>query len=207
MNGFHPPSSKRRLWRRCGIPFALLAVLGSAAAARAEGEDTNVNSPSPAPAEPGNQGHFNTTFTLGATALTYGLTTNKLTTVADTVPFSEFIGAGYYITDRLRVALTLQFTEALTVPSTPPPSRFTTFALLPQINYTFAKPFFASLVAFIPLWFGGVPQAGFGVQGVIGASFPIAKALSLSVAIEVPWVMVPVETLGVTPLVGLAYRL
>ncbi len=206
MNELHPASSERCLWRRHLLPLTLLVVLGSAATARAEGDDTSVTSPSPAPAEPGNKGHFNTTFTLGATALTYGLTTNKLTTVADTIPFSEFIGAGYYITDRLRVALNLQFTEALTVPSTPPPSRFTTFALLPQINYTFAKPFFASLVAFVPLWFGGVAQAGFGVQGVIGASFPIAKALSLSAAIEVPWVMVPVETLGVTPLVGLAYR-
>ncbi|MHB8416457.1 MAG: hypothetical protein ACYDCL_00165 [Myxococcales bacterium] len=169
--------------------------------------DETVSATAPGAPAAGNAGHFNTTFTLGATALTYGLTTAKLTTVADTVPFSEFIGAGYFITDRLRVALNLQFTEALTVPSAPPPSRFTVFALLPQVNYTFAKPFFASLVAFVPFRFGGVDQVGIGVQGVVGASFPIGKELSLSAAIEVPWVMLPVETLAVTPLIGLAYRL
>ncbi len=160
-----------------------------------------------APPARADKGDFTTSLTLGATALTYGLTTHTLTTVADTLPVSEFIGAGYFPPDRRRSALNRQFTEAGTVPTPPPPSRFTIFALLPQVSYTFAKPFFASLVAFVPFRFGGVDQVGFGVQGVIGAAFPIAKDLWLSVAIEVPLVLVPVETIAVTPLVGLAYRI
>ena len=151
------------------------------------------------------------TFTLGATALTYGLPAGdkpgKLTTLADTVPFSEFLGAGYFLTDRWRIGLNLQFTEALTVPSPPPPSRFSTFALLPQVNYLFAKPFFASLVAFVPLRLGGVDELGFGIQGVVGAGFPVAKDLSLTAAVELPLLLTPVVSVGVTPLVGLAYRI
>ncbi|MHB1844174.1 MAG: hypothetical protein ACYCWW_04985 [Deltaproteobacteria bacterium] len=153
------------------------------------------------------KGDVTGTVTLGATVLTDSLTSGKLTTPAQILPVSEFVGAGYFLTDRLRVGMNLQFTEAATEPTPPPPSRFTVFALLPQVNYLFAKPFFVSLVGFVPLRFGGVDQLGFGVQGVIGAGVPIAKDLSLSLAVEVPLVLVPVETLGVTPLVGLAYRL
>ena len=157
------------------------------------------------------QGDVTGTFTLGAGALTYnfaeGSRPASLTTLAKTLPLSEFVGAGYFLTDRLRLGLNLQFTEALTVPTPPPPSRFTTFALLPQLSYLFARPFFVSLVAFLPLRFGGVDELGYGVQGVIGAGFPIAKDLSLTAALEVPLILAPVVALGLTPLVGLAYRI
>lgn len=128
-------------------------------------------------------------------------------TVADSFALSEFVGAGYFVTNRLRLGLNLQFTEAITEPSAPYPSRFTIFALLPQINYNFWGPLTASIVPTIPLRLDGENQAGFAVQAVLAAALPLGANFSAVVALEVPVFFYPTVSVGITPLIGVSYRL
>jgi hypothetical protein len=119
---------------------------------------------------------------------------------------SEFVGAGYSITDRWRVALNLQFTEAVVEP-TLPANQFTTFCLLPQVSYRFWWHMYAALIGFFPLRYDSVAQAGYGVQGLLGIAVPIAKDLKFTAALEVPFLIQPATYVGLTPIVGLSYKL
>ena len=128
-------------------------------------------------------------------------------TIADTFGLSQFVGAGYFVTDRLRLGLNLQFSEAVTQPTPPYPSAFTTFALLPQLNYNFWGPFTASLVPTIPLRMEGEPKVGFAVQAVLAAALPLGAGFSGVLALEVPVFFYPSVSVGLTPLIGVTWRL
>lgn len=144
--------------------------------------------------------------TLGMNVVSHNLDTGKTTTVADSAGLSEFIGAHYYFLDGWRVGMNLQFTELLT---TPPPggNRFSTFALLPQIGWHFYGPLFAGLVfGILPRTSGGA-NFDLAVQGVLGASAPIASHVSLSGAFEVPYNFDIHRTIGLTPLLGISVHL
>lgn len=128
-------------------------------------------------------------------------------TIADTFGFSQFVGAGYFVTDRLRLGLNLQFTEAVTQPTPAYPSAFTIFALLPQLNFNFWGPLTASLVPTIPLRLEGEWKAGFAVQAVLAAALPLGAGFSGVVALEVPVFFYPTVSVGLTPLIGVTWRL
>jgi hypothetical protein len=127
------------------------------------------------------------------------------TTIANSFQLSEFPGAGAFVTPRLRLGLNLQFTEAITNP--PAASRFTVFALLPQINYNFWGPLTASLVPSLYARLAGVNEFGFAVQGVFSAALPLGRGFSGVLALEVPLYVVPYVSIGITPLIGFSYHL
>ncbi len=152
-------------------------------------------------------GDVSATFSVGASMFQDKLATGSVTTIAKSFSPSEFIGAGYSITDRWRVALNLQFTEAVDVPSPQPSDRFTLFSLLPQVSYRFWWDFSAALIGFFPLRYDSVSQAGYGLQGLVGLALPITSDLKFTAALEVPFLIQPVAFVGLTPIVGLSYRL
>ncbi len=154
-------------------------------------------------------GDITSPFSLGANVYTHRFAAEgKMaadTTIANGVGLSEFPGIGYFVSDRLRLGLNLQFTEALTNP--PQGGAFTTFALLPQINFNFWGPFTASLVPTFVLRLAGVDQFGFNVQAVLAYGVSLGAGFSLQMAVEVPFYFVPMVSVGITPLVGVVYRL
>ncbi len=155
-------------------------------------------------------GDFTGTFSVGTALFQYKLQTSTQTAALHALPDyfspSEFIGAGYAITDDWRVALNLQFTEAVVEP-TLPANQFTTFCLLPQVSYRFWWQMYVALIGFFPLRYDSVAQAGYGVQGLLGVGVPIAKDLKFTAALEVPFLIQPATYVGLTPIVGLSYKL
>ncbi len=128
------------------------------------------------------------------------------TTIADTFGLSEFLGAGVFVTPRLRLGLNVQFTEAITEPAEPYPSRFAVFALLPQFNYNFWGPLTASFVPGVLLRLNGTNQMGFVPQAVLTAAVPLGAGFSALFSVEVPVMVYPIVSVGITPLVGVGYR-
>ncbi len=163
----------------------------------------------PAAAFAAEAGDVTIPFSLGTNVWTHkfasGAQPASDSTIANRFALSEFPGAGVFLTDRFRVGLNLQLTEAITNP--PPGGRFTTFGLLPQLNYHLGGPFTVSLVPSFYLRLDAKNQFGFALQGVFAAAFPLGAGFSLSVALEVPVYFTPFTSVGITPLVGVVYRI
>ncbi len=154
----------------------------------------------------GRQGDLVQSDTLGMNLVTYQFDTGKTSTVGDAAVLTEFVGLHYYVIDRLRLGMNLQFSEQLTpAPSTG--SDFRTFALLPQIGWDFWGPLFAALVVTVAPWTSGTSTFDFGFQGVFGAAVPVANRLKIVMAAEVPVNLVVHRTIGFTPLLGVSIRL
>src|SRR5205823_5982152 len=85
--------------------------------------------------------------------------------------------------------------------------RWSTFALLPQVGWHFYKRFFVAGVFTYAPRSGGKDQLDFGVQAVLGGSVPITEYASFGYAVEVPYNFHVANTVGVTPLLGLSYKL
>ncbi len=126
-------------------------------------------------------------------------------TIADRFALSEFVGAGYFVSDRWRLGLNLQFSEAITSPYPAPASSFTLFGFLLQINYNFWGPLTASIVPTFLVWYEGVSQFAFNVQAVLAWGIPLRHGFSLNLAVEVPVYIYPVVSVGITPLIGFTY--
>ncbi len=165
----------------------------------------------PRGAEAAEQGDVTGTFMLGTNLATHLFAQDGKpahdTTISDTFGLSQFVGAGVFVTDRLRLGLNFQFTETIVQPRKPYPSSFQIFGLLPQINYNFWGPLTASVVPTILLRKDGVNQEAYGVQGVLGWGIPITKGINAVVAVEVPYFWNPRRTIGVTPLAGVSGKL
>ncbi len=147
------------------------------------------------------------TDTLGMNVFTRNFDKGTTKTIADAANLSEFIGLHGYVSDTVRLGANFQFTERLAPEPAHNGSRLQTFAILPQVGWTFVDPFFAALVFTYAPRTDGVSQLTLGFQGVIGAALPISDGVKLSLALEVPWNFHPNETIGLTPLVGIAVRL
>jgi hypothetical protein len=124
-------------------------------------------------------------------------------TVADSFALSEFVGAGYFVTRRLRLGMNLQFSEAITNP--PSASAFTLYGFLLQINYNFWGPLTASIVPTFLGRYGGVNQFAFNIQAVFAAALRFGHGFSGVLAIEFPVYVYPVVSIGITPLLGFTY--
>jgi hypothetical protein len=156
----------------------------------------------------GKQGDVVQTDTLGMNLVNHAFDTDKTTTVGDAAVLSEFVGAHYFFVDRVRLGLNLQFSEQLEpAPAPKGGSRFRTFALLPQIGWDFWGPMFAALVVTVAPWTSGTSTFDFGFQAVLGAGIPIADGVKITGAIEVPVNFVVHRTIGLTPLLGMSFRL
>ncbi len=155
----------------------------------------------------GQAGDIVQTDMLGTNVWTENLDTGKVKTIGDSFGLSEFVGLHYYFMDDVRVGMAFQFTETVAPPPPAGVSDFTTFALLPQVGWNFAKPFFAQLTVAVPLRTDGVNQVDFGLQGVFGASLPLSDRLSANLALEIPVYLKLEHTIGLTPLAGIGWKL
>lgn len=154
----------------------------------------------------GKAGDLVQTDMIGTNIFTNNLDTGKNMTISDKFGLSEFVGLHYYFWDEVRLGMAFQFTEAIS-PSPANNNWFTTFALLPQVGWNFLKPFFAQLTVAVPLRANGKDQVDFGLQGVFGASFPVADGISATLALEIPVYLALEHTIGITPLAGLGFKL
>jgi hypothetical protein len=143
---------------------------------------------------------------LGMNLYTHNLDTGKTTYVTDSAALSAFLGLHYYVTDSVRLGMNLQFTGLLSEPA-PGGSRFSTFALLPQVGWNYYGPLFAAFVFTIAPRFGGANATELGVQGVFGVSLPLSDRVRGSVALEVPYNFRLHQTIGLTPLAGISWTL
>ena len=131
----------------------------------------------------------------------------KDTTLNNSFQLSAFPGVGYFVTDRLRLGLNLQFTAVVREPAKPLPSRYATFGVLPQVNYNVWGPWTVSLVPSFYFRLQGISQYGFALQGVVTYALPLADNFAATASLEVPYYFTPYRTIGITPLIGVVYRL
>ena len=160
-----------------------------------------------AAAAAGKRGDFVQTDTLGMNVVSHDFTAGATHTVSDATVLSEFVGLHWFVADGVRLGMNLQFSETLQPEPPAGRSRFATFALLPQIGWDFYGPLFTALVFTIAPRTGGASDLDLGLQGVLGAGFPIAQRVKLNLALEVPFNFYIHRTLGLTPLVGIGVRL
>jgi Autotransporter beta-domain len=144
---------------------------------------------------------------IGLPLYTYNFDKASGTSIGDKQLLSEFIGAHYFVTSTIRVGMMLQWTEQYGGSLSPGADDFTTFALLPQVGWNFYDHFSAAAIFTYAIRASGKPTYDLGVQGLIGYAVPITDGTSFNAAIEVPYNFHLARTLGVTPLLGLSYRL
>ncbi|MGH7269700.1 MAG: autotransporter domain-containing protein [Polyangiaceae bacterium] len=144
---------------------------------------------------------------VGVPLVTTNFGTGKTTSIADKMLVTEFLGAHYFISDRVRIGMMAQFTEQFAGGTAAGSDRWSTFALLPQVGWHFYERFFVAGVFTYAPRSGGKDRLDLGVQGVVGGSIPITDCASFGYAVEVPYNFRVSKTLGVTPLIGLSYRL
>ncbi len=145
--------------------------------------------------------------TLGTSVWSHNFDSGKDTTLANAFGLAEFVGLHYFLRDDVRVGMNIQFSELVVPSPAPGASRFTTFALLPQVGWTFHPPFFIQATFALPLRAYGRNELDLGVQAIGGVSLPLTDRLNLSLALEVPYFFRIYRTLGATPLVGVSWRL
>jgi hypothetical protein len=110
------------------------------------------------------------------------------------------VGLHYYFVDRVRVGMGLQFTERLWPQPPEGSSRFQRFALMPQLGWSFADPFYTALIfSYAPRTLGRA-NLDMAIIGALGAALPVTRRIKFSLAIEVPYAFYYHRTLG---LVGL----
>ena len=144
---------------------------------------------------------------VGVPLYTHNFDTGKNVGIQDKLLISEFVGAHYFITKTIRVGMMMQWTEQYTGELAPGADHFTTFALLPQVGWTFYDHFSTAAIFTYAPRSGGKDQYDLGVQALIGYSLPITTHAAINFAIEVPFNFRVAYTLGVTPLVGLTLDL
>ena len=155
----------------------------------------------------GKQGDFIQTDTLGTSIVSRDLDTNATRSLRNVVNLSAFVGLHYYVVDRVRLGMNLQFTER-TWPDPPAGrSRFQRFALLPQIGWNFFDPLFTALVFGVAPFTDGRAHLNLTVQGVWGVGFPLSNRVRMSVALEVPYTYYDKHQIGLTALTGVSIRL
>lgn len=142
---------------------------------------------------------------LGMSMVSHDFTANKTVSVADQSTLSEFVGMHYYLSDTVRVGVMFQFSEVLQ--PEPAYSRFSKFAILPQVGWNFWGPMFmAGIITAAPRTTGtNAPVVG--VQYLIGAGFEVAHNVKLTGALEIPWDFSPNQVVGLTPLLGVSIKL
>ncbi len=155
----------------------------------------------------GKQGDFLQTDTLGASVVSHDYKAKTTKNISQVFNLSEFVGLHYYVVDKVRLGMNLQFNERV-FPHTPPHvSPFQRFGLLPQVGWNFYGPMFGALVFGVIPRTDGKEKLNLTLQGVFGVSLPLYGRLRASFAGEVPWTYYDHNVLGVTALAGISIRL
>ena len=155
----------------------------------------------------GTQGELLQTDTLGASLVSHDYKTKTTKNIGNTFNLSEFVGLHYYVVDRVRLGMNLQFNERVFPHPQPHVSRFQRFAFLPQVGWNFYGPMFCALVAGVVPRVDGKQKLNLTLQGVLGVSLPLSGRVRVSIAGEVPWTYYDHNVLGVTALAGISIRL
>ncbi|MEO7036249.1 MAG: hypothetical protein ABI548_20055 [Polyangiaceae bacterium] len=155
----------------------------------------------------GKQGEFLQTDTLGASLVTHDYKTHTTKDISQTFNLSEFVGLHYYVVDRVRLGMNLQFNERVFPHPPLHVSRLQRFALLPQVGWNFYGPMFGALVCGVVPRTDGKEHLNLTLQAVFGVSLPLSARVRISLAGEVPWTYYDHQVLGVTALSGISIRL
>jgi hypothetical protein len=129
----------------------------------------------------------------------------KTTTISDRCVLIEATGLFYAVTDRVRLGLTLQFSQALTNP--PPASSFTGFSIAPSLGYNFWGPLIVSISPTFVLRRNGVGEFGFIVTGNLYASVPLGAGVAFVAGLSVQNFLTPVLSTALIPFAGLSFKL
>ena len=134
-------------------------------------------------------------------------TTGTNSSIRNALNLSANVGLHYYFVDRVRIGMNLQFTERLWPHPPEGSTRFQRFALMPQLGWSFADPFYvAAIFSYAPRTQGrSLPDMA--VLGALGVAFPVSRRTKLSLAAEVPYAFGQHRTLGVVGVVGVSFRL
>lgn len=158
----------------------------------------------PAHAAP-KKGQWLQTDSLSMLLVSRDFTTNKTSTVRKATNLSANVGLHYYFVDRVRIGLSLQFTERLRPAPVHGASRFQRFALMPQIGWSFYDPFYTAVIFSYAPRTQGRAITDMAVYGVLGAAFKITRRMKLSVAMEVPYAFYDHQTLGLVAVTGVSF--
>jgi hypothetical protein len=146
------------------------------------------------------------TDSLSVLLASHDYTTNTSTSIKDTVNLSGVVGLHYFFVDRVRIGMGLQFTERLWPRPPEGSSRFQRFALMPQLGWSFADPFYTALIfSYAPRTLGRA-NLDMAIIGVLGAALPVTRRMKFSLAIEVPYAFYYHRTLGLVGLTGVSFR-
>lgn len=167
---------------------------------------TVVSLPARAHAAPPRKGDWLQTDSLSMLLASRDFTTNKTSTLRKATNLSAVVGLHYYVVDRVRLGVGLQFTERLWPQPAPGTSRFQRFALMPQIGWSFHDPFYTALIFSYAPRTQGRAVTDMAVIGALGAAFPIARRVKFSIAAEVPYAFYDHQTLGLVGLTGVSFR-
>ena len=147
------------------------------------------------------------TNSLSVLLASHDYTTKTSSSIKDAVNLSAVVGLHYYFVDRVRIGMGLQFTERLWPQPPLGSSRFQRFALMPQLGWTFADPFFTALIfSYAPRTLGRA-NVDMAVIGALGAALPVTRRMKLSLAVEVPYAFYYHRTVGLVGLMGISFRL
>lgn len=155
----------------------------------------------------GRLGDFIQSDNFGMNLITLNMNTGATKNITTTGGLSQFVGLHYYIADGVRIGMNLQFTEQVWGPLPASGSGFSTFGILPQVGWDFWGPMFGAFVVSILPRTSGEALLDLGVQGVVGAGLPLSKAVKLTGAVEIPFNFKVARTIGITPLLGLSWKL
>jgi hypothetical protein len=144
---------------------------------------------------------------IGVPLYTHNFDSGKDTGVGDELFISEFIGAHYFITSKLRMGVMVQWTEQYTGTLAAGSDRFSTFALLPQIGWNVSDHFSATAVFSYAPRAMGEARLDLGVQALLGYGFPVTQNARVNLLLEVPYNFRLARTIGITPLMGLTMQL
>jgi hypothetical protein len=144
---------------------------------------------------------------IGVPLYVHNFDTSKDSGIGDKLSISEFLGAHYFVTDRVRIGMMVQLTEQFTGDLAKGADRWSTFALLPQVGWNFYRRFFVAGVFTYAPRAGGKDQLDLGIQAVVGGTVPITEGASFGYALEVPYNFHVARTIGITPLIGFSYKL
>jgi hypothetical protein len=154
-----------------------------------------------------NKGDILQTDSLSVLLASHDYTTDTSSSIKDTVNLSGVVALHYYFVNRVRVGIGLQFTERLWPQPPLGSSRFQRFALMPQLGWSFADPFYAALIfSYAPRTLGRA-NLDMAIIGALGAALPVTRRIKFSLAIEVPYAFYYHRTLGLVGLTGVSFRL
>ena len=130
----------------------------------------------------------------------------RTATISDRFSLVEAIGLTYAATDRLRLGIYFQFSQAITNP--PPTSSFTGFAIgAPSLGYNFWGPLTVSINPNFILRRNGINDFAFGVNGQLSASVPLGAGVAFVLGLSVQNILTPVTSTALFPYAGLSFKL